>query len=324
MNWRDVTREWSSDTIEVIVDEVLSEKSGSVLNSSARYKYVTGRLKKIISKSVEIISEHIKRSNFDPLGNELVFGKNGDLPPIEISLPSGEKVNLIGRIDRVDQMDTEEGIYLRIIDYKSGSKDFNLSDVFYGLQLQLLLYLDALLKNADKYLEKQAIPGAILYFKLDDPIIKGNTDMTEEEIEKNIMKKLKMKGLLLADAKLVKNMDKNIEGYSLIIPAKVNKDGSLGSSSAISLEEFGVLRKYVSESVVNLCQEMLRGNIKIRPSKKKDFVSCDYCQYSAICQFDTELKDNKYRHVNNKPDDEVWNLIKKKVGIDNKELEEES
>jgi ATP-dependent helicase/nuclease subunit B len=324
MNWREVTREWSSSTISTIVDEILENKSSSILNSSARYKYITDRLKQIVAKSVEIISEHIRRSDFDPLGNELVFGRGGDLPPIDISLPSGDKVSLIGRIDRVDRMDAEEGIYLRIIDYKTGSKDFNLSDVYYGLQLQLLLYLDALLKNADKYLEKQALPGAILYFKLDDPLVKGNTEMTEEEIEKNIMKKLKMKGLLLADARLVKGMDKNMEGYSLMIPAKANKDGSIGSTSAVTLEQFEILRRYVSDSVVRLSQEMLKGNIKIKPSKKKSYVSCDWCQYSSVCQFDTEIMDNKFRYVNDKSDEKVWELIKKKLGMEGEELDLEA
>lgn len=330
MRWKDISKEWSDETISSTVDEVLSERSSSILNSSARYKFVTNRLKKIIGKSVEIISEQIKRSNFEPLGSELAFGRGGDLPPIDISLPSGEKISLIGRIDRVDRMDAEEGVYLRIIDYKSGSKDFNLTDVYYGLQLQLLLYLDALLKNADEYLKKQAIPGAILYFRLDDPIVKSNPDMKDEAIEKSIMKKLKMKGLLLADAKIIKNMDLTIDedksnkGYSLIIPAKVNSDGSLGKSSAITLKEFEILRQYVSESVVRLCQEMLNGNIKIRPSKKKSYKSCDYCQYAAICQFDTELRGNKFRHVNDKPQEEVWGLIKKSLGIENEELEEEA
>lgn len=330
MRWKDVSKEWSEQTIANTVDEVLSERSSSILNSSARYKFVTNRLKKIIGKSVEIISEHIRRSNFEPLGSELVFGKGGDLPPIDISLPSGEKISLIGRIDRVDKMESEEGVYLRIIDYKSGSKDFNLSDVYYGLQMQLLMYLDALLNNSEEYLKRQAIPGAILYFKLDDPIVKTNPDMDDEAIEKSIMKKLKMRGLLLADARLVKNMDVTIgenkadKGYSLIIPAKVNNDGSLGKSSAITLKEFEILRQYVSESVIGLCQEMLSGNIKIKPSKKKSYKACDYCSYASICQFDTELKGNRFKNVNDKPDEEVWELIKKRLGIENEELEEEA
>lgn len=320
LKWQELSREWCKDTINSIVDEELKIRSGSILNSSARYKHVADRLKRIVTKSVTIISEHIKKSSFEPLANELVFGRTGDLPPIKLSLPSGEEVLLMGRIDRVDSMDLEEGTYLRIIDYKSGNKSFNLSEVYYGLQLQLLVYLDALITNAEHYIEKQAMPGAILYFKIDDPIVRGTLNMSDEEIEKEVMKKLKMNGLLLKDVRVVKEMDKGMERYSLIIPATINKDGSLGKSgSVITREQFDLLRKYVRETLVNLCEDMLSGNIEIKPSKEKSHSACNFCSYSAICQFDSSMKDNKYRYVNKKKDEEIWELMDKKVTHNDKD-----
>lgn len=314
LKWQELNKEWCKNTIHSIVDEELERRSGSILNSSARYKHVTDRFKRILTKSVTIIAEHIRKSSFEPLANELIFGRSGDLPPINLSLPSGEEIQLIGRIDRVDSMDLEGGTYLRIIDYKSGNKKFDLSEVYYGLQLQLLVYLDALISNAEHYIEKQAVPGAILYFKIDDPIIKGTQNMSDEEIEKEVMKKLKMNGLLLRDAKVVREMDKDMEGFSLIIPARMNKDGSLSKSpSVISMDQFQLLRKYVRETLVNLCEDMLSGNIEIKPSKEKRYSACNFCSYSAICQFDSTMKDNKYRYVNKKKDVEVWSLMENKV-----------
>jgi ATP-dependent helicase/nuclease subunit B len=314
LKWQELNKDWCKSTIYSIVDEELARKSGSILNSSARYKHVADRLKRILTKSVTIIAEHIKKSSFEPLANELVFGVGGDLPPIKLSLPSGEEIQLMGRIDRVDSMDLDGGTYLRIIDYKSGNKKFELSQVYYGLQLQLLVYLDALISNAERYIEKQAIPGAILYFKIDDPIIKCNQNMSDEEIEKEVMKRLKMNGLLLKDAKVVREMDKDMQGFSLIIPARINKDGSLSKSpSVISIEQFGILRNYVRETLINLCQEMLGGNIEIRPSKEKKYSACNFCDYSAICQFDSTMKNNSYRYVNKKKDEEVWSLMEKKL-----------
>jgi ATP-dependent helicase/nuclease subunit B len=323
LKWQELSKDWCKTTIHSIVDEELTIRSGSILNSSARYKHVADRLKRILTKSVTIISEHIRKSSFEPIANELVFGGGGDLPPIKLSLPSGEEVQLMGRIDRVDSMDLEEGTYLRIIDYKSGNKSLELSKVYYGLQLQLLVYLDALISNAEKYIEKQAIPGAILYFKIDDPIIKSNQNMSDEEIEKEVMKKLKMNGLLLKDAKVIREMDKDMQGFSLIIPARINKDGSLSKSpSIISIEQFEILRRYVRETLVNLCEDMLSGNIEIKPSKEKRYSACNFCDYSAICQFDSTFKNNNYRYVNKKKDDEVWCLMEKKLG--GEELEEGS
>jgi ATP-dependent helicase/nuclease subunit B len=314
IKWQELSKEWCKNTINDIVDKELERRSGSILNSSARYRHVADRLKRILTKSVTIISEHIKKSSFEPLANELVFGRGGNLPPIKLNLPSGEEVLLRGRIDRVDSMDIESGTYLRIIDYKSGNKNFDLSQVYYGLQLQLLVYLDALITNAEHYIEKQAVPGAILYFKIDDPIIKGTQGMSDEEIEKEVMKKLKMNGLLLKDAKVVREMDKGMQGFSLIIPARINKDGSLSKSpSVISIEQFELLRKYVRETLVSLCEDMLSGNIEIKPSKEKRYSACNFCSYSAICQFDSTMKDNKYRYVNKKKDEEVWSLMEKKI-----------
>jgi len=157
----------------------------------------------------------------------------------------------------VDALKTEDGTYLRIVDYKSGGKDFKLSDVFYGLQIQLITYLDALWESGEADENNPVLPGGVLYFKIDDPIIRGNGRMTEEEIEKAIMKQLRMKGLLLADVKLIREMDKDIEGSSMIIPATVNKDGSLGkNTSAATMEQFKLLRKYVRK-LLKICARKL-------------------------------------------------------------------
>ena len=147
----------------------------------------------------------------------------GKYPPIIIELDSGEKVQLLGRIDRIDAMETTDGRYLRIVDYKSGSKDFKLSNVYYGLQLQLITYMDAIWSGVGQENDRPMMPGGMLYFRVDDPLIRTDGDMDEEEIERSIMKQLKMKGLLLADVKLIRSMDHEIDGSSLILPAAINK-----------------------------------------------------------------------------------------------------
>ncbi|MGM8370196.1 PD-(D/E)XK nuclease family protein, partial (plasmid) [Clostridium perfringens] len=101
--------------------------------------------------------------------------------------------------------------YLRIIDYKTGSKKFDLNKFYNGLQMQLLVYLDALINNSENIVENQAMPGAILYFRIDDPILKSKGDLTEEEIKSEVLKELKLEGLLLDDVKVVKAMDNTLE-----------------------------------------------------------------------------------------------------------------
>ena len=289
---------WCEKNIATIVEKEAEEgSSGYILNSSPRYKYFTERLKRVLKRTIYVIVEQMKNSGFEPFGYEVSFGfKEGDYPPIQVELSTGETVNLVGRIDRVDKLINEGEEFYRIIDYKSGNKDFKLSDVYYGLQIQLLTYLDAMLTNENTFepseLSKEPIfPAGILYFKIDDPVIKAKNNLDEEELEKAIMKALKMKGLLLADTKIIREMDRNIQGASLVVPASIKKDGELGSRSSVATkEQFEMLLNHVKENLISTCEEMLSGEIDIKPYKKKDFTPCAYCEYTAICQFDPTLK----------------------------------
>jgi ATP-dependent helicase/nuclease subunit B len=309
MNWRGVERDWCQNKVGEIVDVIAARDLSSILSSSSRYKYITTRLKRVLTRAVWLIALHIKRSGFEPSGYEVGFGVNGDFPPIIIELSSGEKVNLIGRIDRVDKLDREEGTYIRVVDYKSGNKAFKLSDVYQGFQIQLLVYLDTMLSNNNGVTDKPLLPGGVLYFRVDDPIIKTKGEILDDEIEKEIMKKLKMKGLVLADKDIIKEMDREIDGNSIIIPARLNKDGTLGKSSAATKEQFDNLRGHVRGRLVELCQEMADGNIAISPYKKNGHTPCEFCKLSSVCKFDPGIKDNKYKFINDLNDDEIWQLI---------------
>ncbi|MBZ9625503.1 exodeoxyribonuclease V subunit gamma [Clostridium sp. FP2] len=318
IKWADLDKTWCETNIATIVEtEADLGISGYILNSTPRYKYFTERLKRVLKRTIFVIVEQMKNSGFEPFGYEVSFGFNdGDYPPIQIELSTGETVNLVGRIDRVDKLINEGEEFYRIVDYKSGNKDFKLSDVYYGLQIQLLTYLDAMLTNEiafsrESSLSKETIfPAGILYFKIDDPVIKAKNNLDEEELEKAIMKALKMKGLLLADTKIIREMDRNIQGASLVVPASIKKDGELGSRSSVATkEQFEMLLKHVKENLVCTCEEMLSGEIDIKPYKKKDITPCAYCEYSAICQFDPTLKENTYKIIKDKKDQEIWELL---------------
>lgn len=318
LSWRQLEKEWCLQAVGKLVDELLAELPGNALNSSKRYRYIAEKLKKVAGRSVWVIAQHIGRSKFEPLGYELGFGINEKLPPITIELATGEKIILNGRIDRIDTMKTGEGTYVRVIDYKSGSKQFKLSDIYHGLQIQLITYLDALWERGIGETEGPVIPAGMLYFKLDDPMVKGSRQTDVDIIEKEIMKQLKMKGLVLANVELIKNMDELIDGHSEIIPASINKkDQTLGArSSAASLEQFRLLRRHIRSLLGKLGDEMLKGNIDISPYKKKKNTPCSFCSYLSICQFDTRVEGNKYRNLPEKKDSEVWETL---AGDTNKE-----
>ena len=317
LDWRDITPEYIGDKVTIIVEELVAKIPGYILESSARYKYLAYRLKNMLISAISIISEQVKKGSFDPVDYEVEFGVKGKYPPIKIQLDNGEEINLIGQIDRIDMFEENEDKYIRIVDYKSGNKNISLTDVYYGLQLQLLVYLDAILESA-KYNNGNINPAAILYFKIDDPIIKKNEDMEDNEIREEILKQLKMKGLVLKDQNIIRKMDNTLpegeKGTSSVIPASINKDGTISkNTSGVNADEFMVLRKYVKHTIKELSSDMLAGNIGISPYKSKESTSCDFCQYSSICQFDSTMKDNDYRVINKKDQDEIINKMRGEI-----------
>ncbi|MBL4933604.1 helicase-exonuclease AddAB subunit AddB [Clostridium paridis] len=319
LNWSELNKERCTQIVSTLVDKKLEENQGFILNSSKRYKYFTDRFKRILSKSVSAVSEHMKRSTFEIYKNEFEFSSFKDAEPIKIKVNDGEEVFLVGRVDRVDVAEIDGESYIRVIDYKSGSKKFDLTKLYHGLQIQLLVYLDALIKNSKYFLNKNTLPGAILYFRIDDPLISVDKRIAEEEIEKKVLSSFKMDGLVLKDPKIIKAMDDDPGLYSVVIPAGIKKDGEVSSSSSVATEEqFEVLRNYVNHKIKELCSEMLKGNIKINPAKENTFTYCEFCDYSSVCQFDPNLKDNKYKLIKLKKKDEVWEDMNKVVSSEEK------
>ncbi len=312
--WSELNNEKCKDIVSNLIDKKLISEGNSILNSSKKFKYLAQRFKRVISKSVSIIANQIGKGEFEVFKTEFNFGDHRSGEAITLELSSKEKVYLQGRIDRIDTLDLEGETYIRVVDYKTGSNKFDLNELYNGLQMQLLVYLDALIKNSKYILEKQVKPGAILYFKIDDPIIKGNKEMTTEQVQEEVLSTLKMRGLVLKDARVVRAMDKDIDGYSLIIPAAFKNDGDFKSNSdVVTEEEFILLREYVNKKMIDLCEEMLSGEIKIQPIKNSNRTYCEYCDFSSICQFDTTIKDNKYKIVSKKSSNEIWNNIKNSI-----------
>ena len=313
LTWRNINEDYIIEQVSRIVENIVAKVPGYILESSSRYRYLAYRLKNMLISAITIISEQIKQGSFEPSDYEVDFGVYGKYPPIKIVLTSGEEINLRGQIDRIDEFKNEEGKYIRIIDYKSSKRDLSLTDIYHGLQLQLLVYLDAILES-----NTGLKPAGILYSSIDDPIAKFDENKEDDEIRVEILKKLKMQGMLIKDANIIKEMDKSLANgertTSLVIPANLNKDGSLGKNTkGVSIEEFEVIRKYVKETIKDICEDMLDGNISISPYKNKDKNSCEFCEYSSICQFDSSLKDNKYKIINKKSDDEIIRMMKGEI-----------
>lgn len=277
-------RQIEDEQIEKIIEEIIAAKLGLnknyIFTSTPKYQVLTQRLKRVVQKSIKYIVESIRSSDFDVLGNEVEFKKGKKYEPIKYNLDDGKTVEITGKIDRIDIGKFGDDRYIRIIDYKSSVKDIDLEEVYAGVQLQLLTYLDAVCEKED------VLPAGVLYFNLIDNIIKSNNKLPEEDIKEKIREQFKMKGLVLADIDIVKMMDKTLQdgGKSKIVPVNLNKDGSIKKNkSCISKEEFEYLQKYMTKIIKEISEEIMDGNIEIKPNRKKKRSPCEFCEYKSIC-----------------------------------------
>ncbi len=304
---KNITDEQIMEIVSSIINEKLTLNRNYIFTGTAKYRILTKRLKNVILKSMKYIIQTITDSDFEIFGNEVEFKNGKKYNPMIIELEDGKKVEITGKIDRIDLAKNKDGKYIRIIDYKSSIKNIDLNEFACGLQIQLLTYLDAACKIED------VIPAGVLYFNLIDPIIKADKNMTDEELELELKKQFKMQGLILADINVVRMMDKNLDkGASNIIPAYIDKNDNLSNtrSSCVSKEQFKYLQKYTNKLIKEIASEILSGNIDILPSynTKKKKTPCEYCEYKSICNFDSSK--NEYNYVPNLEKEVILEMIK--------------
>ncbi|MCA1056419.1 helicase-exonuclease AddAB subunit AddB [Rossellomorea aquimaris] len=306
LTWAGLTKAQCMQLAKDAVAMLAPKLQHQILLSSNRLYYIARKLEHIISRASLILSEHAKASGFVPVGVELGFGPQADLPPFQFQLKSGAKMELQGRIDRVDKAEDENGVYLRIVDYKSSARDLDMTEVYYGLALQMLTYLDIVLSHSKQFVGKEAQPAGVLYFHVHNPLINSKKILTLDQIEKEILKSFKMKGLVLGDTDIVRLMDQTLDtGNSDIISAGIKKDGSLSSrSKAASKEDFQYMRQHVRKLYEKAGNRIVSGATEITPYKLKDRTPCQFCSYKSVCQFDQSLEENEYRVLPTaKPDD---------------------
>ena len=307
---KEIEKEELEEIVQEIIEEKLQLKRNYIFTSIPKYRVLANRLKKVIQKSIEYIVDSLKCSDFEVMGHEMEFKDGKEFPAIKITLENGKKVEITGKIDRIDIAKTPDGNYIRIIDYKSSTKDINLNEVVAGLQLQLLTYLDAVCEIED------VMPAGVLYFNLIDPSIKVANKLDEEKLQDEIRKQFKMKGLILADIDVVKKMDKKLEkGNSNVIPAYIDKDGNLANkSSTITRSQFENLQKYTNKMIKQISNAILSGNIDVKPyyKIKQGKTPCEYCKYRSICNFNTGICKKEYNYIGNAEKEYILEQIKER------------
>ena len=308
INYKQLDDDKIKNMVADIIREELNLSKNELFTSTPKFQSLTRRLMKVITKAIKYIVEQLKYSDFEISGAEIEFSDKSTYEPIRLELDTGEKIEVTGKIDRIDIAKDENGKYLRIIDYKSSAKNIDLGEVVAGLQIQLLTYLDAATEL------EQAIPAGIFYFGLVDSVLKAKKNKTDEEIEQELKKQFKLSGILLADIHVVKMMDNKLDkGYSNTIPVYVDKEGqlSLSRSNVVSLEQFKDLQKHTKKMIKQISKEILSGNIKMQPYKNKmKKTTCENCSYKSICNFSPDKRGNDYFYLKNMDKQEILEKIK--------------
>lgn len=279
-----------NDIAENLINHMLEDVSIQAIKYAKEFSVLKVKLKNTLQKAIWILVLQIKNSSFRPVGTEVEFGDNKEYHEISVEVENGKTVKLRGKIDRIDIADTKDGKYVRIIDYKSSNKSIDVSDIYNGLNIQLITYLDAVTQKEDGI-----IPGGIFYFKIDNPIIKTNSDISKEEIENKIIEQMRLDGLILNDKTLISHMDNRIESNSDLVNVKIDKEGNATTNNAVSLEEFKTLQNEAKKILKKISSQILSGKISVLPYwKNKNMYGCKYCSYNSVCKFNP--KDSKCRY----------------------------
>lgn len=297
--WWDFDENFATQAIKEAVEGYAATYGETVLYSSARNEYAITRMSRILTRTVLTLQQHLKQGSFQPDDYELSFRFAEDLDSIHVDLSEEEKMHLQGRIDRIDVSEDAEHVYVKVIDYKSGNKKFDLAALYYGLQLQLVVYMNAAMElESRKHPDKEIVPAALLYYHIDDPTIETPVELTQEQINEEILTKLRMNGVVNSDPAVVERLDRFLQDKSKVIPVEKKKDGSFSARSGVlSREELQVVSAYVDTKIRQIGREILDGKIAANPYEKGNEEACTYCAYKKVCGFDGSIPGYEKRQL---------------------------
>ena len=280
-DWITLSEDERKAYIDESVEEAVTDYGNSVLYSSARNEYMIVRIKRMLERTVWALTRQLKAGDFRPSAYEMRFRG--------------------GKIDRIDTCVDGDKVYVKVVDYKTGKKAFDVTALYHGLQLQLMVYLDAAVGlEAKRHPGQEVIPAGVFYYRIEDPLVdkRQKTEDSGEEIQEDILKELKPDGVINCKDEVLSHLDRRMEGESLVVPVKYNKNGSLSKTSrAVSEEEFAVMMQHAVGKVQSVHEQILKGEVEPRPYRNGQETGCDYCGYRNICGFDTRLNGYEYRKI---------------------------
>ncbi len=274
--WTEISEEEGRRYIEESVEEAVTDYGSQVLYSSARDEYMIVRMKRMLGRTVWALTMQLKAGDFRPSAFELRFAN--------------------GKIDRVDTCREEEKVYVKIVDYKTGRKAFDIVSLYHGLELQLMVYMDAAIRlEKAENPGKEIVPAGVFYYRIQDPLVDKSKTGEEEEL---LLKELKPDGIINLKDEVLEHLDHTKSGESLAVPVRYNKNGSLAKGSkAVTEEEFQLMMRHAARKVEEAHLKILEGRTEAVPYRKGQETGCDYCRYRHVCGFDVKIPGYGYREI---------------------------
>ena len=297
ISWKDLPKEESDEILNRALTECVDAYGETILLSNARNEFMVERIKRILIRTVDTLKYQISKGSFEPAYVEMDFREAGNIDAINIALTEDEKKKIVermklhGRIDRIDLCEDSDHVYVKVIDFKSGGKKLSIASLYYGLQLQLVMYMNVATAASKKIFGgKEAVPAAILYYHVDDPMVSGSGDLQPDVINSEIIKALRTTGLVNENRDIINMLDSSINGTSDVIPVGFNKSGDVtAASSTVTNEDYSAITRYVDKKIREFGRNILNGDIKINPYEMDGKGACKYCEYKGICGFDEKI-----------------------------------
>ena len=270
------------------INEYIHDNLPDLSEKTARFRYLFRRLCASTERIMDEVADELKNSDFAPLAFELGFGADGQLPAITIT-DGGNETRVVGKVDRVDGWLHDGKLYLRVIDYKTGKKTFDLAELRYGMGIQMLLYLFALKDEAEPLFGHEIVPAGVLYTPAREPILKCARSTDDKEIAAALQKMLRRSGMVLNDPQVLEAMEHSALENPCYLPVAVKrgKDGTAQiTGSLASSEQLGKLGKYVDYLLREISREVFAGNIDADPfARSPQDSACTYCEFASACHF---------------------------------------
>ncbi len=300
--------------VKYYVDQYIAAEIDHYHEKSARFRYLFGRLRHTAIAIIENVVDELAQSDFKPMAFELDFSEKGDLPGITIQ-EGDTALSVGGKVDRVDGWVNNGKLYLRVVDYKTGRKSFDLSDLQYGLGIQMLLYLFTLEKEGQAYFGMPVVPAGVLYLPARDEILRQERNISPEKLQKAMEKELRRSGMVLSQPEVLQAMEHSALESPCYLPIHVGKDGNISGGIATATQ-LGKLGRYVEKLLHDIAKEVSQGNIDADPcSRGPQDNACTYCEFASACYFEDGRGRDRLRPIAKVDSSEnFWQFIEKKTG----------